>query len=224
MSRRTRSTKSLKRRAPSINSRESVLIVCEGEKTEPQYFEALRKELGLKIVEVVVEGKECGSSPISVVNHAILLRQQRDIEAKQSLPLVAYDVIWCVMDVEAPKPHVSLAQAVDKAQANGLKVALSNPMFEYWYLLHFEKTSALMQSNKDVMRRLKEHHPKYKKNDPDFFKIVYPLTAKAIQNSKAVLKEKHYGDDLQNCNPSTHVHRVVEHLQSVAQKPLCEAN
>lgn len=224
MSRRDRSRKSLRRRAPSIKPRESVLIVCEGAKTEPQYFKALRKELRLLTVEVVVEGEGCDSAPISVVDHAISLRQQRDKEAKQSVGAVAYDVIWCVMDVEAPRPHTSLAQAVDKAKANNLRMALSNPMFEYWYLLHFEKTSALMQRNRDVMKKLKEHHAKYKKNDPEFFTVVYPRTAKAIENSKAVLKEKHYGDDLQNCNPSTHVHRVVEHLQSVAQKPLCEAN
>lgn len=223
MSRRDRSAKSLRRRPPSISPRETVLIVCEGAKTEPQYFKALRQGLRLRTVEVVVEGEECGSSPISVVDHAIALRQEREIEARQSPSVVAYDVIWCVMDVEAPKPHVSLAQAVDKAKANGLRVALSNPMFEYWYLLHFERTSALMQRNKDVMRKLKKHHPKYKKNDPNFFGVVYPLTARAIKNSKAVLKEKHCGDDLQSCNPSTHVHHVVEQLQSVAAKPLCGA-
>jgi len=127
------------------------------------------------------------------------------------------------MDVEAPKPHVSLAAAMDKAKAHGLRVALSNPTFEYWYLLHFEKTSALMQRNQDVRKRLKKHCSKYKKNDRDFFTVVYPLTAQAIENSKAVLKEKHYGDDLQTCNPSTHVHRVVEHLQGVAAKPPCAA-
>ena len=168
-----------------------------------------------------MEGEACGSSPISVVDHALSLREKREMEAKQSVATVAYDVIWCVMDVEAPTPHVSLAQAFDKARANNLKIALSNPMFEYWYLLHFEKTSALMHQNQDVMKRLKKHHSKYKKNDPDFFWVIYPLTARAIQNSKAVLKEKHFGDDLRDCNPSTHVHHVVEQLQDIAARPQC---
>jgi len=218
-----RSAKSLCRRAPSISPRQSVLIVCEGARTEPEYFRSLRKELRLQTVEVVVEGERCGSAPISVVDHAISLRSEREAEAKQSAIAVPYDVIWCVMDVEAPKPHVSLAAALDKAKANGLDVALSNPTFEYWYLLHFEKTSALMQSNKVLMKKLKKHHSKYKKNDPGFFEVVYPRTAEAIKNSKSVLKEKHYGDDLRDCNPSTHVHCVVEHLQGIAARPPCAA-
>jgi len=200
-----------------------VLIVCEGAKTEPQYFRALRKELRLQTVEVEVEGEDCGSSPISVVNYAISLRDTRRENAPHSPRLVPYDAVWCVMDVEAPTSHQSLAAAIDKAAANGLKIALSNPMFEYWYLLHFEKTSALMQRNRDVIRGLKKHCRGYKKNDPDFFEVVYPLTSTAIANSEAVLREKHYGEDLRDCNPSTHVHRVVVHLQEIAQRPECGA-
>ncbi len=183
--------------------------------TEPSYFKALRHELGLQTVEVVVEGEKCGSAPISVVNHALALKKT----APQSITRGPYDRIWCVIDVEVPTPHDSLAPAIDKAKANGLDIALSNPSFEYWYLLHFEKTSALMQSNQEVMQRLKKHHPQYKKNDRTFFSIVYPNTAKAIKNSEEVLKEKHYGEDLRKCNPSTHVHLVVEHLQGIAQRP-----
>jgi hypothetical protein len=133
---------------------------------------------------------------------------------------VEYDAVWCVMDVDA---HPSLAAAINKAGGNGLKVALSNPMFEYWYLLHFEKTSALMHDNEQVIRRLKKHYGRYKKDDPDFFEVVYPLTSKVIANSEAVLREKHYGEDLRDCNPSTHVHRVVEHLQRIARRPECGA-
>lgn len=221
MSRQARSAKSLRRRAPSIKPRECVLIVCEGAKTEPQYFRALRKELQLHTVEVEVEGEGCGSSPISVVNHAISLRDTRVEDADHSPILVPYDVIWCVMDVEAPKAHQSLAAAIDKARANGLGVALSNPTFEYWYLLHFERTSALMQSNKHLFDKLKKHCSKYKKNDPSFFELVYPLTSTAVANSQGVLKEKHYGEDLRDCNPSTHVHLVVLHLQQIAQRPAC---
>jgi len=199
------------------------LIVCEGAKTEPQYFRALRKELRLQTVEVVVEGEDCGSSPISVVNHAISLRDTRREDAPHSPLLVPYDAVWCVMDVEVPTPHESLAAAIDKAKANQLNVALSNPMFEYWYLLHFERTSALMQDNRHLLSRLKKHWRQYKKNDPDFFEVVYPLTTTAIENSEAVLREKHYGEDLRDCNPATHVHRVVVHLQEIAQRPECGA-
>ncbi len=219
MTRRIRSKNSLKRRRAYIEPRACILIVCEGEKTEPQYFEGLKRELRLRTVEVVVEGKECGSAPISVVDHAIELRKDRVRDARQSMTLVEYDEVWCIIDVEAPQPHTSLNAAFDKAKANKLKVALSNPCFEYWYILHFERTSALMNSNKKAMKRLKQHYPAYKKKDPASFAVVYPLTPTAIRNSKGVLKEKHYGDDLRDCNPSTHVHLIVEHLLDISQRP-----
>lgn len=219
MTHRMRSNKSLMRRRPSVKPRECVLIVCEGEKTEPQYFEAMRRELRLHIVEVVVEGEKCGSSPISVVDYAISLKKERERTAGRSPTVVKYDVVWCVMDVEAPYQHSSLPAALDKARAHRLRAVLSNSMFEYWYLLHFEKTSAMMHQNADVMRRLKKHYPRYRKNDDTFFNVVYPLTSKAIQNSREVIREKHYGSDLRDCNPSTHVHLIVEHLHEISCRP-----
>jgi hypothetical protein len=72
-----------------------VLIVCEGKKTEPQYFDNMRNELRLKkFVEVHVDGKLGSSDPVSVVDYAILLEAQRVKIASKSPILTAYDVIW----------------------------------------------------------------------------------------------------------------------------------
>ena len=43
-----------------------MLIVCEGEKTEPHYFKSLIAKLGLMTAEVEICGN-CGSAPTSVV-------------------------------------------------------------------------------------------------------------------------------------------------------------
>lgn len=217
MTRKARSLRALRRPPPFRKPRECVLIVCEGEKTEPYYFEGLREELKLSSVEVEVEGKGCGSAPISVVDAALQRRDARKQDAKCSPRHTEYDVVWCIVDVEIP-PHSSLDQALDKAKANGLRVALSNPCFEYWYLLHFKRTSALMKGAKDAIAALKKHYPKYEKNSVEAFQVFYPKTETAIKHAKDVLKEKHYGQDLRECNPSTHVHRVVEHLKSIPER------
>ena len=49
-----------------LSSRTRVLIVCEGEKTEPSYFKFLRKKLDLTAADIVVSG-ESDSAPGSVV-------------------------------------------------------------------------------------------------------------------------------------------------------------
>ncbi len=61
---------SFKRRESIRQSRERILIVCEGGETEPRYFKSLRAEFKLGTV-IVVEGGEWGSAPISVVDYEL---------------------------------------------------------------------------------------------------------------------------------------------------------
>lgn len=219
MTRKRRTLNDLQRRRPFIHPRESVLIVCEGEKTETQYFSAMRNELRLrKFVEVHVSGKRKGSDPISVVDHAIFLQSERARIASGSPILTVYDFVWCVMDVEAPRPHQTLASALDKAKEHDLKVALTNPFFEYWFLLHFKKISTPFTIDKELHDALKEVHPSYKKSRIGF-DVLYPRTEIAIKHSEEVLEETACNEDLRNHNPSTHVHRVVRHLQKIAKRP-----
>jgi hypothetical protein len=49
-----------------------------------------------------------------------------------------YNGIWCVMDVEHPDPHPCLDEALSLAKKNGISVAMVNPCFELWILLHYE--------------------------------------------------------------------------------------
>ncbi|HUU20942.1 MAG TPA: RloB family protein [Phycisphaerae bacterium] len=193
------------------------MIVCEGRKTEPNYFKATRTELKLTSVEVEVVGE--GEAPINVVNTALERVADQRRAAARSAVEGEYDSVWCVMDVEAPTPHESLSRAIDRAGANKLSVALSNPCFEYWYLLHFERTSALMPTNGHVIRALKKHFPSYAKSDSAILRELSSRTETAIDNAEAALREKHCGEDLRQHNPSTHVHRLVAKLRTVGTKP-----
>lgn len=221
MTSKFRRDKDLRRRKPVKSARAFVLIVCEGGKTEPLYFKSLRSKLGLNTVEVEIEGDKSGSAPISVVDRAIKLKLAR---AGSKGPLeFPYDVVWCVMDVDT---HETLAQALDKAGANRLKVALTNPCFEYWYLLHFENTSPLFQYNKHVHKALRKHIPQYEKNSDKTFNIVHPHTKTAVERAEQFENNRVYPDntsnkeDLTNFNSSTNVHLVVKHLYQIAGKEI----
>jgi hypothetical protein len=217
VSRKQRKIDDLNRRKAFKEPRKSILIVCEGSKTEPIYFKSLKDQLRLAMIDVVIVGE--GAVPITVVNSAIDLRDERKREAKKSLTKAEYEIIYCVFDVEAPTPHKSLTDAVGMANAHNLDVILSNPCFEYWYILHFRKTSAPFYTNDEVLSNLRREYPDYSKSDTDIFEVVYPKTSDAIKHSKEVLSEQHNdAEDLRNCNPSTHVHKVVEYLQNVAKE------
>lgn len=216
VSRKQRKIDEYKRREAFKEPRKSILIVCEGEKTEPIYFKALKERLRLIMLDVEIVAE--GASPITVVDHAIELREERKGAAKRSLTKAEYEVIYCVFDVEAPKPHESLANAVIKAKDNKLEVILSNPCFEYWYILHFRKTSAPFSSSQNVKSALRREHSAYSESDTTIFNVVYPKTIDAIKHSKEVLNEQHNdAEDLRACNPSTHVHKIVEYLYTAQQ-------
>src|SRR3954452_4619238 len=65
--RRARTARDLARRTPSRRSKDRILIVCEGGKTEPNYLRELKGSLGLTNADVEICGDECGSDPASVV-------------------------------------------------------------------------------------------------------------------------------------------------------------
>lgn len=110
----------LERQKPHRLEKEVILIVCEGEVTEPSYFRKFR--LSSATIKAVGEGY----NTITLVDRAVELSQRGD-----------YDQVWCVFDKD-DFPLQDFNNAITKAAANGVKVAYSNQAFEYWLLLHFE--------------------------------------------------------------------------------------
>lgn len=72
------------------------LIVCEGEKTEPNYFEKLVDSRHSKVREVKIEGKGC--STCKLIQEALRIKQ--DIEATEPWK---FDHVWVVFDKDDNK-------------------------------------------------------------------------------------------------------------------------
>ena len=86
-----RRAKSLKRSAAGREMYDRVLIVCEGTKTEPAYFNEIRNKLELSTANVEVTPAD-GSDPMSIVRYA---KDLQNISARQGN---RYDHIYCVFD------------------------------------------------------------------------------------------------------------------------------
>jgi len=182
--------------------RQRFLIVCEGKKTEPNYFEQFR------VPGLVIQLARTGRNTISLVEEAINLKQEDD-----------YDQVWCVFDKDEFSIN-QFEQAIQVAINNGMKVAYSNQSFELWYVLHFcymqnangRAAYIRMLSRPDFLGF------KYKKNNPDMYQILLPKINIAINNARRLLREYHPprpGRD----DPSTLVYKLVLELQEQA-KPL----
>lgn len=186
-----------------------ILIVCEGRKTERIYFESLRSTYRLSAVEVEVIG--LAAAPITVVNAALELRKEQARKARSGSG-TSFDAVWCVFDTEIPHNNPSLPQAIDKAKANGLSLAISNPSFEYWYLLHFVFTDRAFYNSDEVCEELRNHITNYDKAT-DYREVLLPHTATAISRAKSIPDP----DDIFP-QPSTRVYQVVEKLRRMKRE------
>jgi len=181
--------------------------VCEGA-TEQVYFQAARSHFGLTTTEVVVADKTKGSAPISVVDYA----QKRAHEPG------GYDHIFCVFDKDGhesfDRARVKIGELSNRAR-NPLPIReiISVPCFEMWVLLHFEKTDAPFHKCEDVAARVQRQHMKeYSKADPNVAKQLMARIDVALTNSVWLASRA----GIINDNPSTSVHKLVEHLKTVS--------
>jgi len=204
---RDRRSDSFKRGSASRPTGDIILIVCEGNKTEPQYFKSLQAEWKISAAQVEICGEQCGSAPISVVDHAIEARKTREREFKRT-GTPKYDQVWCVFDVDR---HVSLQDAQKKAKDNKLKVALSTPCFEFWYLLHFLYTTRPFPRCEDVVSELKKHIPDYRKNAAPITLLLENLD-NALANARRLRADN---DKTGSTNPATDVDKLAQILQSL---------
>ncbi len=189
--------------------RARILIVCEGRETEPRYFDALCRHKRLTATEVEIHGDPSGSHPGNLVDYAAR-NAAREAE-RLGLETNPYDRVWCVFDRDN---HENIHDVLAKAASLGFKVALSNPCFEVWFLLHFKYSSAEL-TPREAAARLRVHIDDYEKS-ADLYDILLERRAQAILNSRR-LREYHIrARDKPLKNPATTVDRLVLELGHVA--------
>jgi hypothetical protein len=124
---------------------------------------------------------------------------------KENGPLRMGDEAWLVVDtdcwteVQLNELRTWVSQTDERHFRRGL--ALSDPKFEYWLLLHFEDSGVV--NSKDCTRKLKNHLPRYDKDieDRDFSQERVQL---AISRARR--------RDGQGSGASTTVYKLVENI------------
>jgi hypothetical protein len=195
----------LRRRLPSRRSKARILIVCEGAKTEPIYLEQLRHHFRATAVELHID--ETTGTPRTLVQRAAELKKTAAKEAKRTGdPDAEWDEVWRVFDIDE-HPHVP--EAREQAGANGIKLAVSNPNFELWALLHFQDQRSGQHRDR-IRALLKKHLPDYVKTLP-FDELIERLPAAEERAKK--LCHWHHTRGTRESNPSTHVHLLVARIR-----------
>jgi len=154
---------------PNLIEKPTILIVCEGENTEPSYFNQFK--LSSATIKPVGEGY----NTVSLVERAIQLANE-----------TKYDQIWCVFDKDDFTDN-NFNNAIWMAQANNFGLAYSNQAFEYWLILHFDdhQEGGMHREDYDekINKLLKPYNLTYdgkksKRIDEDFFELLDSLDEK----------------------------------------------
>ncbi len=158
---RERSAKKLARSAGTKPPYDRILIVCEGSKTEPLYFDDIRKLNRIPTAHVTVLPSELGTEPRQVVDHSLAVF----LESR------AYERVYAVFDRDDHRTYVDALKRAEELNGsltndNGETVVFEAiptvPCFELWLLLHFEEVYAFAHRT-EVVGKLKAHLPNYEK-------------------------------------------------------------
>ena len=202
MSKRTRA-KSFSCRKPSREPYDKVLIVCEGEKTEPIYFNGLKNYLRLNSANVAIVGE--GATPAKIVERV------KELEKREKERGDPFDKIFCVFDKDT---HADYQTAVDQCAQKNYVAITSVPAFEYWLLLHFRYTTKFYDDVSSVLHDLKEWMPNYHKSNTGIFAELRDKLETAKKNAARSLEDR---TQARTDNPSTKVHILVQSLQEIKQ-------
>lgn len=207
-----------KRKERKENNRELApyryLIVCEGEKTEPNYFMGLRDKINSKYkqsirveqqIEIDIQGT--GRNTNDLVRY---------VEELINRSPVYYGNVWVVFDKDDFTDN-QFNSAIEQAKSKGYKVAWSNEAIELWFILHFEFLQSAINRDEYIKKLSQKFrdlgYGKYEKNIKNIFDILTECGSidKAIDRAKKLLKM--HGDvPASKMKPATTVYQLVEEL------------
>lgn len=199
----------------SIQPKQRGLILCEGE-TEENYFKSLvlHQKNKTKLAAVAVEiYKPKNHSP-----RGLLTEEKTRIKSanREQNP---YNFIYVVFDRDG---HSDISHAFHEIDTFKGKPAIGKAFtvicFEFYVLLHFEKTTKPFNNCDDTISYLKKYIPKYEKAT-NLYEALFDYKEFAYENCEFIIK--HVQNDIERglnvydlpfyCN----VHHLVKYLQEL---------
>jgi len=179
---RARHASALRRKKPTRPPYDRILIVCEGKKTEPNYFEEIRIEGRIPTAHVCVLPSRFGPQPSQIVEFAV----SKFRETK------GFEKVFAVFDRDYHTSYVNAiarAEALDGKLKNDenkqviFKAIVSVPSFELWLLLHYIDIQAFHHRD-IILRRLRGHIPNYEKGNDGLYTLTQGMLTIATERAE----------------------------------------
>lgn len=196
------------RRVRVVAPRRHLLVFTEGELTEEQYLNHWRRR---HRDTVLVTIDPYHGPPAQLVDRAVAAARADRRSASRGEGR-AYDEVWCVFDVDQ---HPGLDAAMEKAAANSIDVALSNPCIELWFLLHFADQTAHLERG-EAQRLASGHLACDKALSSQALAALTDRYPDAKQRAIDLVR-KHDGDGSPpHANPSSSMWQLIDRLRDAS--------
>ena len=198
------------RRVSNIRNVKKIFVIAtEGEKTEPVYFNDLKALHRNSLVYVkVLKRQNSASSPAHVIKELNRFKSHWELKAD--------DELWILIDKDNwgnKNLSITATQCVQKKYY----LAVSNPCFEVWLLLHLrdisrcsrQKIRALSENtNRDLEKEIRCVCGYYNKSNPDTSKFLPNIKIAIRRATKLDINPKHRWTN----SIGTRVHRLAEKI------------
>lgn len=184
-----------------------MLVFVEGLRTELQYINCWYR---IYRAQVLVEIDERHGTPMTLVKAAIKAKQTEQREERRNRGK-AHDEYWCVFDRDE---HPQFDEAIKLAHDNGIRIAVSNPCLELWFVWHFEEQTAHIERD-DVQRRAAALLGCYKSLTDSALTMLSEHARYEVAKKRALrMDAKHEGDgSTSGTNPSSAMHRLIDRIR-----------
>jgi hypothetical protein len=156
-----------------------IAVVGDGQ-TEKIYFDKLKEVEGLRNVSLKPDLPKNVGSYKGVFDKA------------ESLYAEGYDEVYCLIDMDKVLSDNTLAKYLTdkkRLEKKGIIVFESNPCIEFWFLLHYVRTTKPFSNCESVEKELQKYMPNYAKNQQylvqsNIYKTLKPKLLNAFENGK----------------------------------------
>ena len=181
--------------------RKLFVLAVEGATTEPQYFALFNDQHSVIHVDCVKGNHR--SAPQQVLKRMKIRLGEEGLSTS--------DEAWLVVDKDSwTEDQLDQLHAWSQ-ERESYGLALSNPKFEYWLLLHFENAKGI-RTARDCRTRLKRHLPDY---DKHIDRRMFPLVSIREAIARAQVRDNPPCKDWPRRTGTT-VYRLVERLLGVS--------
>ena len=151
-----------------------------------------------------------------------IVKKAKEYIDNENIDVDLGDRCYCVFDSD-PISNPNLKEAIDLIRGykhKGLECIFSNPSFEIWFVLHFQK-APYGKTAKDIKRLVKrlvsDQIPDYKETS-DIYDILLENKDKAMKEALLLhtIQSGNYKDVFSHeCNPYTNMFEFIEYLKTI---------